>query len=424
MAPAPEPADSSRLRQARHDTVALLVLLAVLVVLFGLTTWVVGRYDALRAARAWNWEKAGAAALRQGHPRQAATDYRNALGYGRENPGSQFGLATALLQSGELKQARHYFLALWAESPQSGPVNLGLARLEAEQGHAATAVRYYHNAIYGIWPSGAAAHRRAARRELIAFLLRHGEMEPADAEILALASALPPSIQAHTSIGRQLLQVGDNHHALAEFRAALQRDPRSFAALVGAGRAAFRLAQYAQARRYLVQALRLQPHDIVAGPLLATTNQVLQLDPFAFGVSRRQREARAREDLRIALARLQRCAPPPAPRPVKGKPTAPTRAAAPGAAPSVAARSQAPARPASAAEPPAGMPELAQLAATGQQWQMQMRRGRLFRRPNAISQVMSFVFAVEQNTAPSCGVPSGSDLALLLIARQHAGAAQ
>lgn len=412
MAPARESGDPSRLRQARRDTVALLVLLAVLVVGFGVTTWLVRRYNAVRAARAWNWQKAGAEALRLHHPRQAATAYRNALAYGRDNPGYQFGLASALLQSGELKQASHYFVALWAESPQSGPVNLGLARLEAEQGHAAAAVRYYHNAIYGIWPGGGAGQRRAARRQLIALLLRQGQAAQADAEILALGSTLPPTAQAHTATGQQLLEVGDNHHALAEFRAALERRPESFAALVGAGRAAFRLARYALARRYLVQASRMQPHDIVAGPLLAKTNQVLQLDPFAFGVSRPQREARVRQDLLIALARLRRCAPPPAPpRASPAKAATGTHGGAPAAAP---ARSQ----------PAAVNPELAKLAAAGSGWELRMRRGRLFRHPDALSQAMSFVFAVEQNTASSCGAPSGSDLALLLIARQRAGAAQ
>lgn len=415
---------------------ALTVLIAVLVVGFAFTSWMVGRYNAVRAARAWNWQKAGAEALRRGDAGQAANDYRNALGYGRDNRDYQFGLASALLQAGELKQASHYFLNLWAESPQSGPVNRGLAQLESKQNHPTSAIRYYHNAIYGIWPGGGEIQRRAVRRELIALLLREGQLDQADAEILALGASLPPTAAAHTSIGQQLLQVGDNHHALDEFRAALRRHPRSFPALVGAGRAAFRLAQYRLAQNFLLQAERLHPHDIVAGPLLATTNQVLQLDPFAFGLSRPQRERRIRQDLRVALARLHRCAPPPADtglaakrlsastaqlsRPASGR-QLPGRRAKP-----IARRTGRAGQPSSTAPTvaaPASSP-LGQLAAQGAVLELQMRRRQLFRDPDAETQVVRFIFAAEQATASICGAPSGSDLALLLIAHQRAGAGQ
>ena len=393
------PTPPSQLRQARQDTVALAVLIAVVLIGFAVTAWLVRRYDAVRAARAWNWQRDGAQALQRGHPRQAAEDYRNALAYNSDNAGYQFGLGTALFQSGELNQARHYFSILWQQTPQSGPVNLSLARVEAKQGNASAAVRYYHNAIYGLWQSNGAAQREAARRELIAFLLREGEETQADAEILALGATLPPTGAARIAIGQQLLAVGDNHHALQEFQAVLHQGANNYAALVGAGRAAFRLAQYAQARNYLQRAVRLRPHDIVAAPLLATTSEVLELDPYAFGVSRPERDERVRQDLKIALARLHRCLPAAPPTKAGGK-----AAAAPAA--------------------PLAPAPLAKLAATGQALQRQMARGQLFHGPNAVSQTMGFVFQVEQATAATCGAPTGSDLALLLIARQRAGGGQ
>lgn len=391
----------SQLRQARQDTVALSVLITVVLVGFAVTTWMVRRYDAERAARAWNWQRDGGQALQHGKPRVAAEDYRNALAYNSDNAGYQFGLGTALFQSGELNQARHYFSILWQRTPQSGPVNLSLARVEAKDGNASAAVRYYHNAIYGLWKSNGAAQREAARRELIAFLLRQGEENQADAEILALGATLPPTAAARIAIGQQLLAVGDNHHALQEFQSALRRGGNNYAALVGAGRASFRLAQYAQARNYLQHAVRLRPHDIVAAPLLATTNQVLELDPYAFGVSRPQRDERVRHDLKIALARLHRCLPAPAPATAGGK-----------------------AKAAAAPAPPAVPANMAKLAASGKTLQQQLARGRLFHGPDAVSQTMGFVFQVEQATAATCGAPTGSDLALLLIARQRAGGGQ
>ncbi len=392
------PTPASQLRQARQDTVALAVLIAVVLIGFAVTAWMVRRYDAVRAARAWNWQRAGKQALEKNQPRQAAEDYRNALAYNSDNAGYQFGLGTALFRSGKLNQARHYFSILWQRTPQSGPVNLSLARVEAKAGNASAAVRYYHNAIYGLWQRNGAAQREAARRELIAFLLREGEETQADAEILALSATLPPTAAARIAIGQQLLAVGDNHHALQEFQAELHQGANNYAALVGAGRASFRLAQYAQARAYLQRAVRLRPHDIVAAPLLATATQVLELDPYAFGVSRPERDERVRRDLKIALARLHRCLP---------------------AAPPTKAGGKAAAAPAAPAPAP-----LAKLAATGKALQQKMARGRLFHGPDAVSQIMSFVFQVEQATAATCGAPTGSDLALLLIARQRAGAGQ
>ncbi|MGH9534657.1 MAG: tetratricopeptide repeat protein [Terriglobales bacterium] len=402
-----EPGTTSQLRQARNDTIALSVLIAVVVVGFAVTAWLVRRYDAERAARAWNWQKSGAAALRQKHPRQAAEAYRNALAYNGENAGYQFGLGTALYQSGQLAQASRYFLALWRRAPQSGPVNLSLARLEARENYTDAAVRYYHNAIYGIWPAGGGGQRQTARRELIALLLRNGQATQADAEILALGATLPPTAAAHAATGQQLLEVGDNHHALEEFQAALRQDPHRFAALVGAGRAAFRLAEYLRAQAYLRQAARLRPHNIVAGPLLATTEQVLALDPFAFGLSRPEREQRVRRDVGIARARLRRCQP--AAEAASGGSGAPAAAKPTGGGGAGAAGASAAAAP------------LAALAATGQKLQQRIARRKLFQDPDGVSKAMSFVFQAEQAGSNTCGAPSGSDLALLLIARQRGG---
>jgi thioredoxin-like negative regulator of GroEL len=73
-------------------------------------------------------------------------------------------------------------LALWQRAPQDAAVNLALARVAARRGSVEDATRYYHNAMYGVWPSEPDANRNRARVELIKFLLEKNARAQADSE--------------------------------------------------------------------------------------------------------------------------------------------------------------------------------------------------------------------------------------------------
>lgn len=422
---------------ARRDSLAILILVIVLAIFFALTSWLVAAYGRKRATVGEDWYAAGERDLGAGRPAAAVPAFQNALAYAPDDFARGFALARALAATGRNAEAENYFQLLWRRAPQSGPVNLALARLAAKAGRTEDVLRFYHNAVYGIWSSAEGGERETARGELIAYLLRNGALGEADAEILAELPELPATAAARAAAGRQLLAAGDEEHALQQFRLALRRAPDNAAALNGAGVAAYRLGNYALAHRYLARA----PAAAATEGMLRLTGLVLDRDPYAYHLSTAERRARARADFQTALARLADCAARLAPAAATKPPAAPAAAAATTSRGSVAAPSGAAAlaegllrrlRPrgstsaarATAATPPKTPPpvsSLADLEAQSQSLRRLARRGRLFRAPDAVPKLMDWVFQVEERTARTCGTPNGADLALLLIARRQEG---
>src|SRR5579875_1148596 len=359
---------------ARRELAAWLTLIAIIAVAFAVTAFFVGRYRSKRAALAREWYARGLAALQSGRAPAAEAAFRNALAYQPGSFDATFALAQSLAAEHRLAEAQSYFLALWQEAPQSGPVNINLARLAASQNRTQDVIRYYHNAIFGLWSAQGAEQSLRARHELISYLLDHGQENQADSELLAEIQSLPPTAAAHLEAGRQFLAAGDPTHALAQFREVLRRDPDNG----GAREAAYQQGSYGLAHRYLARAAVRLPGDPAVAQRLATVAAVLDADPLAYHLSRAERRSRIRRDLATAQARLAACAARLQSTNSQPSPLAP-----------LLARSQA-------------------LTGAG------LRR--LWRDPNAIPNVLSFVFAVEEQTARSCGPPTGDDLALLLLA--------
>ena len=148
---------------------------------------------------------------------------------------------------------------LWDREPENGLVNLELARIAAQKGETEQALRYYHNAIYAIWPGDQEVERREIRLELIEFLLGINAKAQAQSELIALAANLDDDPSQHVRVGDLFLQAQDYEHALAEYRLSLKADRHNAAALAGAGRAAFELGRYDLAQRYLQAAVIANP---------------------------------------------------------------------------------------------------------------------------------------------------------------------
>lgn len=365
-------------RLARRELAAWLTLIAIIAVVFAVTAFFVGRYRNKRAALGREWYARGLAALQGGRAPAAEAAFRNALAYQPGSFDATFALAQSLTAEHRLAEAQSYFLALWQQAPQSGPVNVNLARLAASQHRTQDVIRYYHNAIFGLWSAQGAEQSRLARHELISYLLDQGQWNQADSELLAEIQALPPTAAAHLEAGRQFLAAGDPTHALGQFREALRRDPDNGDALAGAGEAAYQQGNYGLAHRYLARAAVRLPGDPAVAQRLATVAAVLDADPLAYHLSRAERRSRVLRDLATAQARLAACA---------------ARLESTNSQPSPLAPLQARSK-----------------ALTGPGLR------RLWRDPNAIPNTLSFIFAVEEQTARSCGPPAGDDLALLLLA--------
>lgn len=157
---------------------AVLILLLVATVLgFAAVRHLVNRFNANQQARGRRLYAQGLADVDAGKLNAAVEDFRAALTCDPSNSEYQLSLGRALRDTGDpkrLDEAESYLLALWQRTPQDGTINLALGRVAARRGSVQDALRYYHNAMYGVWNSDADTNRRKARLEFTDFLLQKG----------------------------------------------------------------------------------------------------------------------------------------------------------------------------------------------------------------------------------------------------------
>ncbi len=355
-----------------------------------MTGFIVRTYHAVESGLAEDWYTRGEDDLRAGRAQAALTDFHTALSYSRDNAQYQLRLAQALMaagNSGEARaEARTYLLNLLEHEPGNGTVNLELARLAARDHAVADALRFYHGAIYGEWNDDPVVRRRAARLELVEFLLDAGQKDSARAELIAMAADLPEDPNLQVKVGSLLLRVAGYDDALKLFRRALVEEPGLAPALAGAGECYFQNGDYARAEHYLTRAVQLDPQLVQSAAMLDTAQTVLNLDPFNRRLGNTERARRAVLDFSSALGRLEYCA---EQRGIDLK--------APGSN------------------------LLQALNAQAAELQPRAQERYLSRDPELLSRVMDVAFEIEQATAHACGEPQGQDLALLLLAREQGG---
>ncbi|MFZ0866980.1 MAG: tetratricopeptide repeat protein [Candidatus Sulfotelmatobacter sp.] len=393
----------------RSAPVILLLLTLAAVTGFAAVSHLVARYNANQQSRGRKLYQLGQADAAANHYDDAIDAFRAALTCDPTNSQYQLSLARALRDSNDprrLDEAESYLIALWQRAPQDAAVNLALARVAAHRGAIDEATRYYHNAMYGVWNSDADVNRSKARIELIQFLLKKGAPDKAASELMALATSLPPTPDAHLQAAQLFAQAQDYAGELAQYEEVLRLDPRNSAALAGAGRAAYRSGNYIAARHYLQEAVNANPQDEDSHQLLATTELILRNDPFVGHISDAERNRRIAAAFAQAEKRLDECAQQKGvdlktagtPVAVSGPPSVP--AAAPARSPLLALQSVW----------TEAKPDLARLRSPAET-----------DLPDAI---MDVVFQVEQQTATTCGQPQGLDLALLLISEKREAANQ
>jgi tetratricopeptide (TPR) repeat protein len=364
----------------------LLASFVLLVVQFGATGFVSRMFHVKQNELGQEWFARGTADLKAGKASNALQDLRTALIYSPENELYQLRLAEASAAAGHSGEARAYLLNLWNREPGSGEVNLQLARLSAQQDAEEDAIRYYHGAIYGAWPDNPTERQLSVRIEFCKYLLARGATEAAQAELISLASSVPPGDAGlQVQVGNFFLEAQDPRRALAEFRGALVVNKRDSSAMAGAGTAAFRSADYPLAANYLEQAIREDPQNQNAAELLETARTIVNIDPFEVWLPGNQRRARTIQNFQQALNRLDECA------------------RALGASLAVAV-------PAS---------ELEKAYAEARQMQPRINERMLSQQPDLIQQAMQLVFNIEQISARKCGPPKGQDLALEILGAKY-----
>lgn len=371
----PETNDQSVKWYLTREPLILIVLTAITIVFFLGVSLLARVYRERQTSQAAKWYHRALVDQKKGYLDQALTEFQAAELHSRGNFDYQLGLAKTLAELGRTDQAYTYLLNLHEQQPESGTVSLELARIFAKKGDAATATRYYHNALYAAWPADAENQRLAGRFELIEFLLRENDKTQAQAELIALAANLPPDAQQSARVGELFLRAQDYGHALAQYQEALQKNNGDAATYQGAGRAAFELGRYALAKRYLQAAVEANSKNTQTADLLQTTELVLSMDPFVRRISVSQRHQLVVDAFAIAAERLKTC--------------------------------------------PAADTAEDHLAAQWTELKSKITRAGLRQNPDLVDTAMNLVFSIEQAADAKCGAASGKDRALLLIAKLH-----
>jgi tetratricopeptide (TPR) repeat protein len=379
----------------RSGPVILIILTLGAIAGFGAVGHLVTRFNLNQQARGRKLYEQALEEATAGRYDDAIEAFRAALTCDPDNSQYQLSLARALRDSNNpahLDEAESYLIALWQRTPQDAAVNLALARVAAHRGSIDDAIRYYHNAMYGVWYSDPDTNRNRVRIELIEYLLKKNARAQADSELIALAAALPRDPAQHLNAAQLFIQAQDYSQSLDQYDYVLHLEPNNPSALAGAGEAAYRLGNYTLAQHFLRNAAYTDSQNYNTRQLLATTDLVLHSDPFQRHISDAERNRRIASDFAQAEARLTSCA-------EQTHVTSNSTIAA----------------------PPSPLSSLEQRWTSVKPDLKNLESPTETDLPDAI---MDVVFQIEQQTAATCGQPQGLDLALLLISEKREGSTQ
>lgn len=353
-------------RRIHREILQLISLVLIALIAFGATRAVAAHARRVAIADGASWYERGQRSLAAGDASAAIDAFRRATTRNRGQRTYALALARALEYAGDTSAAERALLALRESAPEDSEINLELARLAAGQ-RREDALRYYRNALYAPLSAADPGARRAVRLELIRFLLDHDDRSRALGELLAAVADSPNTTASAVQLGQLLLKAGDDRRAADQFAQALRHTPRNRDALAGAGSAAFHLAHYADARRYLAAVDTTEARDLREVADLVITN-----DPLAPRLGYAERRRRLAADLRAVAARLQTC----------------------------------------------GAADASTLAKDLETFAARLRRQDARNDPDQIETGIDLVERGEQGSS-ACGTPSSLDRALVLIARLH-----
>jgi CIC family chloride channel protein len=244
--------------------------------------------------------------MAKGQYEEAIDKYRSAVSVLHTGEYRQ-ALGLALLKAGHLDEAEIYLTEYLRENPNSAYANLGLARVKGQQGAVDDAVRAYHRAIFGAWPTSDQSQRIEARLEVIELLAKSGRGDQARAEALSLKSVLPADPATRKRVGYLLLSLGMPADAAAVFRELLQNNADDADAEAGLGEAELASNHLLEAQAAFHEAARLQPGSAGYGARARMLDEAVSMDPALAGLNAAERYRRSRHLLEAALAAFEDC---------------------------------------------------------------------------------------------------------------------
>ncbi len=410
-----------RRRLAFADALSMVILVAITIVLAVMTNYLYQSYASHQVVLAKRWLQRGEEALRQNRPQVAIDALSSALAFAPGDQQTEIKLAEALASAGRVQEATVYFNTLLESQTGSGLINLQLARLAARQGNESQAIDDYQRAIYGNWEGDGYVRRREVRFELINFLIDHHRLDQARSELLVASGNAPEDdLSVQLEIAKKMEQAQDPADALHLYRTILRRHPSQREALDGAGRTAFQMGRYLQAKRYFSHANEGSGGEPQDHEELIEANHLLLLYPSS-RLSVKERSTRILEDRTLAQARLAQCTQQKAQQPVKNAaaPSVPAKRGLtlPNPLQSLESRfTRQQATPAAAAAAPAVDP-LQALSARWQQLPKRIALNDLENNPDLAQTQIQLIYDTETVTQQVCGPPTGDDALLLKIAQ-------
>lgn len=368
-----------------RDSLTFLVLVLLTGVLFLVTLFLFRSFTAHREELAVRWSGRGKAALDAGKPEQAMVALRTALSYAPGTRSYELLLAQALADAGHMDEASNYFMNLWVTQPGDGFINLELARLSAKRNDPPNAIKYYRASIYGTWEGDGVVRRREVRLELARYLIAQKYTNAARIELLIAAGNSPSDPSLNITLAGLLVETGDVADGFTYYKKALHRDPKNQTALQGAGRAAYALGDFAEAHSLLERAIESKASlekENASGDLatmLENSKRILELRPSG-KLRPVERVHRIIADSVIARKRFDGCI--------------------------------------ARFDPTNGLPPaLQELKSRWAGGDATMSRPILLRSLAQQDATVQLIFDTELQTGQFCGVPTGDDALLLLLAK-------
>ncbi len=418
-----------RRRLIFSDTLSLVILFAITASLAILTNYLYQSYASHQVSLGARWLQRGEQALRDNKPQAAIDALSSALAYAPNDRSTAIKLAEALASAGRVREATVYFNALLESQQGNGLINLQLARLAAREGNESQAIEDFQKAIYGNWEGDGYVRRREVRFELIHYLIANHRLDQARSELLVASGNAPADdISVQLEIARTMEQAQDPSDAFHVYRTILHLHPSLREALDGAGRTAFQLGRYLEAKRYLARALELPATEADSDESavaalqqsrdeLSEASRILALYPSS-RLNPHERDARILTARKLAMARLTMC--------VNAKAAAP---ATPSAAPapkvssnplqSLASRfTRQPFKP--AGNLPTAPPAVDPMQGLVERWQKlpsKVTLAELTKDPELAQTQVQLIYDTELVTQQVCGTPTGDDALLLKIAQ-------
>jgi Tfp pilus assembly protein PilF len=369
-----------------RDALTFLVLTLITGALFLVTLLLFRSFTSHREELAVRWSGRGRVALQAGKPEQAIGALRTALSYAPGTRPYELLLAEALENAGRTEEASNYFMSLWTTQPGDGFINLELARLASKKDER-SAIKYYRASIYGTWEGDGVVRRRQVRLELARYLIARHDLNAARIELLIAAGNSPSAPSLNITLADLLVQTGDIVDALNYYQKALHVESKNQTALQGAGRAAYQLGRFAEARSLLERAVEVNvssptKNEVLPGDLsqmLENSKRILELTPSG-KLRPDERVARILADRKIAKKRFDGCM-------ARFNPTNP---------------------------PP---PLLQQLKLRWTSSDALGRRSVLRRSLGDQDAALQLIYDTERQTGQICGAPTGDDALLLLLGK-------